>query len=633
MQRKRSSQDSRSNRHCCRPFVEELEPRNLLSAVYYNPIQIATAYGFPVGSGSAPGAGETIAIVDAYNDPTIINDVQTFDAHVNDAFPTINPAWPGGSPVPALTPVQAFVPGATSQLMVVNQTGGAIKNQTSTRRTTPPYNASWDVEIALDVEWSHAMAPGANILLVEANSNSFSNLLTAVKYAAGHAQVVSMSWGANELSGEIGYDATFAGFAGMGVTFVASSGDSGAPIWPAVSPDVVGVGGTILTLTNLGTSGVYSNETGWSGSGGGVSKYETLPSYQTGLGTTNGPSTTNRNSPDVAYDSGSSNSYVLVYDSGNWYGVYGTSAGAPQWAALFAITDQGLALAGSKVLDATQTLPGLYQLPSSDFHDITSGSNAGYTAGPGYDLVTGLGSPIASSVIAGLITYAKANPASATPFRSTVTGGPVGAGNSSDSAVDILATAGVRTPISNGPASRQASLLTVSAVQKLATPPLEVVPTSFTVASMGGSLPILVAPAPGGIASATPRVLSNGFNSAGGVVAGWPNSAVNDHGTMSLGSPTSDVSVGDVQADCSAWSSALLLSTQWGSSTDFDATGWPIYSALPAEDACIAGCEARREENSSPGAAAFAVTLGIMAWCGSLHTNLEPKRNNGTVLR
>ena len=160
------------------------------------------------------GAGQTIAIVDAYDDPTIATDLQTFDAQF-------------GLPNPTFTKV--------------NQTGGT---------QYPPTDPNWVIEIALDVEWAHAMAPGANILLVEANSDQLSDLLTAVNYASSQpgVSVVSMSWGCSEFAQETQLDSYFTTPAGhQGVTFVAATGDNAAPAsWPATSPNVVAVGGTSL---------------------------------------------------------------------------------------------------------------------------------------------------------------------------------------------------------------------------------------------------------------------------------------------------------------------------------------------------------------------------------------------------
>src|SRR5262249_50727787 len=157
-----------------------------------------------------------IAIVDAYDDPNIAGDLQKFDA----AF---------GLPNPSFTKV--------------NQTGGT---------KLPAANSGWATEIALDVEWAHAIAPGAKIVLVEANSSSMSDLMTAVNTARNYAGVVavSMSWGGGEFSSEVNYDSYFTTPAGhTGVSFFASSGDTGAPAsYPESSPNVVAVGGTTLHL-------------------------------------------------------------------------------------------------------------------------------------------------------------------------------------------------------------------------------------------------------------------------------------------------------------------------------------------------------------------------------------------------
>ena len=226
-----------------------------------------------------------------------------------------------------------------------------------------------------------------------------------------------MSWGGGEFSGETGDDSDFSH---AGVAFVASSGDNGAPIsWPASSPNVLSVGGTALTL---GAGNNWSSEVGWSGSTGGPSAYESQPSYQTGVVT---QTSSARANPDVAYDASPSTGFA-VYDSvkyqGTTYGwiqVGGTSAGAPQWAALLAIADQGRAASGQPALDSTspqEVMTILYSNPA-DFHDITSGTSTGsphYTAGPGYDYVTGMGSPIANLVIGSFDGTLPASPAAPT---------------------------------------------------------------------------------------------------------------------------------------------------------------------------------------------------------------------------
>jgi hypothetical protein len=219
---------------------------------------------------------------------------------------------------------------------------------------------------------------------------------------------------------------------------VASSGDSGAgPVWPAVSPNVLAVGGTTLRLDS---SGNYLGERGWGsgsfssflgGSGGGISQYETQPSYQNGLP----QSTTQRLSPDVAYDA-NPNTGVYVRYAGRWYDVGGTSVGAPQWAALIAIADQGLAQAGAAPLSgAGQTLPAIYGLSAGDFHDVTTGNN-GDPATVGFDLVTGRGSPIANLVINDLVSTGSAVAATTSP--NTSTGSTVNTLSGSQSTVNAL---------------------------------------------------------------------------------------------------------------------------------------------------------------------------------------------------
>ncbi len=258
----------------------------------------------------------------------------------------------------------------------------------------------WALETALDVEWAHAMAPAANIMLVEAQPD-LSNLFSAVTFASQQAgvSVVSMSWGANEFQGENAYDSTFTTPSGHGgVTFVASSGDSSVTLYPAASPNVLSVGGTTLNVTSTGQ---VLSETAWSGSGGGPSPYEAKPAWQT-----NGLSGSGRTTPDIAFNADPSTG-VSVYSSvryggqSGWFTVGGTSVGAPSWAGLIAITDQGLAINGAGSLANAQS--SLYQLASSDFNDITSGSNGHYAAGPGYDLVTGLGSPKANLLVPAIV--------------------------------------------------------------------------------------------------------------------------------------------------------------------------------------------------------------------------------------
>ena len=379
--------------------LERLEGREVPAAL--TPAQVRTAYGFnqiafTTATGAAVagnGSGTTIAIVDAYNDPYISSDVNTFDQRYS-----IN-----GSQ----TLYQQY--GAASSFLTVATPEGRTAN-----------SASWSGEIALDVEWAHAIAPGAKILLVEAKSSSLTDLLNAVNYARSQSGVVavSMSWGSSEFSAEtsVAYQSDFTTPAGhAGVTFVGASGDGGAPAtWPAVSTNVLSVGGTTLRTDS---SGNYVSETAWSDSGGGPSRYFSKPSYQTAY------AGTRRGSPDVSYDA-NPNTGFSVYNTygGGWEQIGGTSAGAPQWAALIALADQGRALQGLGSLDGpTQLLPAVYAMPASNFHDVTSGSN-GYAATTGYDVATGRGTPYAQNVIGSLINYGTGKSLAAAPTTPT-TGG------------------------------------------------------------------------------------------------------------------------------------------------------------------------------------------------------------------
>jgi subtilase family serine protease len=330
----------------------------------YTPAQIRQAYGFAQQTGT--GKGQTIAIVDAFDDPKITSDLDTFSKTF-------------GLPQ---TKAGTFT-------FSVAYAGG----------TKPAPDANWAVEISLDVEWAHAIAPNANILLVEANTNSFVDMYAAVDYAVGQgAKVVSMSWGASDGSGD-GDAANDKHFNIPGVTFLAATGDGGGSvIYPAASPYVVSVGGTTLTLDGQNNR---SAETAWSSGGGGVSSIEAEPGYQTSfhLGLTG------RGTPDVAYDA-DLNTGVRVYDTygfrkGSWLVVGGTSVGTPQWAALVALANAGRT---TPLTSTDLTTSPIYTAAtgstnySNNYFDVTTGSN-GYPAGTGYDLATGLGSPKANNLV------------------------------------------------------------------------------------------------------------------------------------------------------------------------------------------------------------------------------------------
>jgi subtilase family serine protease len=331
------------------------------------PQQVRDAYGFnnvTFGSVVGDGSGQTIAIVDAFNAPNMMSDLATFDRTF-------------GLPDPP-------------SLHVIQQQKG---------KKLPKNDKGWSQEISLDVEWAHAIAPGANIVLIE--TVSAAELFNGVDYARRlpGVSVISLSAAATENKQEASIDSLFTTpYGHSNETFVVSSGDNGAkPQYPSSSPNVLSVGGTSLTL---GWNGEWyrAGETVWSGSGGGRSQFEGLPSFQNGLGLAT------RGTPDVSYDGNPSTGFA-VYDSyglGGWGKFGGTSAGAPQWAALLAIVDQGRALGGKASLANAQA--AMYDVPRGDFFDVTSGSN-GTFATFGYDTATGLGSPIANLLIPDLAAY------------------------------------------------------------------------------------------------------------------------------------------------------------------------------------------------------------------------------------
>jgi subtilase family serine protease len=309
------------------------------------PDMIKNIYNLP-----ATGGKGTIAIVSAYNSASIEKDLSSFDAFFN---------------LPVCT--------KKNHCLKVHSLGKGKKS-----------DSGWALETALDVEWAHAIAPNAKILLVEAATPSGPNLMKAVDYAAKQKGVVSisMSWGGTEFAEETSLDAHFN--SKSGAPFFASSGDNGmGASWPAASANVIGVGGTSVLLAQDGS---LKKESAWAGSGGGVSTYEKAPAYQNdySIPRSNGM----RAIPDVAYDADPASGFPIVH-SGVWHTAGGTSAGAPQWAAIAAL-GSGLDVAklySDKASDNN----------SSYFKDIISGNNGscGYycRARSRYDYITGLGVP------------------------------------------------------------------------------------------------------------------------------------------------------------------------------------------------------------------------------------------------
>jgi subtilase family serine protease len=364
------------------------------------PDQIRAAYGVqPLLDAGTDGTGRTIVIVDAFQSPTIGDDLQTFDALFGLPDPTLNIIAPDG-----LTP---FDPNDDNMV-------------------------GWASEITLDVEWSHVIAPNAAIDLVLARSNSDADILSATKYAVDHnlGDVISQSFGeAEECMDPALINAQHKLFdqaSGKGITLFASSGDLGAAepncqgtdildhqaaSTPASDPGVTSVGGTALDADGL--TGAYNSETTWNefatigaAGGGGFSILYKRPNYQAPVQKNHA-----RGVPDIAYGAAVFTGGVLVVWTLPGVGQFvfrfgGTSVGSPQWAGLVALADQ---LKGGRVGDINKALYKLGKSKSASTYlrDITTGNNdyppiPGFDAVPGWDAATGLGTPIASTLVPAL---------------------------------------------------------------------------------------------------------------------------------------------------------------------------------------------------------------------------------------
>jgi subtilase family serine protease len=352
-----------------RPKISSTSPTGL------PPSAVASVYNLSgLSPSSGAGAGQIIAIVDAFHDPNALSDLNTFNAQYGYA--------------------------QLSTCTSLTQPGPCFEQ--ADPQGTPRVNNGWVLEESLDIEWAHAEAPAAKIVLVEAKTNSNTNLFNAVTFANSlGATEVSMSWGGGESTSETSLDAHFTH---AGTFYTASSGDSGhGTEYPAASPNVIAVGGTTLNGCG-GTSCHFTSETAWSGSGGGASADESIPGFQTSYtGPVSGASSISaltggkRGIPDVSFDA-NPNTGVSIFDStsdqgqSGWFTVGGTSVGAPNWAGILAA---GAAAGKTALQGDTRIYSGGF---STNLRDVTSGTNGtcgtDCTAGTGYDLVTGLGSPI-----------------------------------------------------------------------------------------------------------------------------------------------------------------------------------------------------------------------------------------------
>ena len=360
------------------------------------PAQIAHAYGFDkiqfAGGISGDGTGQTIAVVDEYDDPKMLNstdanfassDLHMFDLQFN------------------ISEHSGFF-----RKVGVDQSGNVTNLLPQAAG-----NSGAAIETAMDVEWVHALAPGANIVLVEANSDG--QIVTALSAAANvpGVSVVSLSFGAPESNAaSLGWYPAFEsiGAEHPSVTFVVSSGDehNGEVVdYPATSPYALAVGGTEFYASSypvVDPAGDYVSEQVWNqgvndASAGGFSALTAAPSWQTGI-----TGSQARATPDVSFH-GYGSCYVYdSYDSPSapWSENGGTSVAAPSWAALIGIADQGASIAAGGFSSLGRSvIPALYatyenpQWYSMTFHDITVGNNNYYMAGTGYDLASGLGTP------------------------------------------------------------------------------------------------------------------------------------------------------------------------------------------------------------------------------------------------
>lgn len=415
--------------------------------VCYSPAFIKKAYGYP---STLDGTGQTIVLVDAFGSPTIASDLALFDQRFGIPPPPSFTIFCGDSPTPFDTSTCPTVNIGVN----VNPLHGEF---------------GWTIETSLDVEYAHAMAPGANIVLDVASTssgNAINNAETAA-IAAFPGAIFSQSFGIPEIflvhngnPGQVNQAETnYANGVAVGDTFLASAGDSGADFgtgiaqanYPASSSFNTGVTGTMgLPYNATGTlmpcptstptsctSGLstfhgpcvlgrtippncvpdgYGGEQVWNenfdhlvaATGGAQSLLFGVPSYQTGLGLT-------ARGPDVDYNAAVNGGVLVVYGDFGFpvlFIIGGTSAGSPQWAGIVALANQARANAGKGLLGGNLNAD-LYNIFHStryatDFHDITMGNNVltgskvGFSAGTGYDLASGIGTPIVDQLIVDL---------------------------------------------------------------------------------------------------------------------------------------------------------------------------------------------------------------------------------------
>ena len=428
-----------------------------INAAVYTPAQIRAAYGLPALPTTASlsaadaagfGAGQTIYIIDAYDHPNAFADLAKFSAKFG------LPACASVA-LTATSTLPLAKAASTCAFSVAHTNSGA-----KLLAAAPAYNADWIVEIGLDVQWAHAIAPLARIVLIEvadANTNSLlGGIALANKMGPG---VVSMSFGAVEGSWVKAGDSSFAT---AGMTYVAAAGDDGAQVlWPAVSPSVLAVGGTSLQWSGSGSR----YEAAWASSGGGVSAVESLPAWQSGVKVAGAGAATMRTVSDVAFNANpATGQYVALTAQGSttttWNSYGGTSIGTPQWAGLVAVANARRVAASKALLGdfhnaIYKTIAGSATNYAAAFNDVvdgTDGACATCVAGTGYDAVTGWGTPNAMALlnllVADTTTTTTSSPAPVA-VAPTVPGGTLSAQTSTvlSASLNITAPLGVTTTV------------------------------------------------------------------------------------------------------------------------------------------------------------------------------------------
>ena len=409
----------------------------------YAPSDIQSVYDYPSGRNAPTGAGQTIVVVEAY----ATDYEQATGSSLNDDLAAFDETF--GIPAPPGGGVDIVAGPSSTCESDEDCSGDAL---------------GWAGEISLDVEWAHAMAPAAKIVVASASSDSTLDINSAEASILPHypGAIVSQSFGSDEagdladLDSEKDMHAIFQAAIGDGDTLIASAGDWGATdgdpyimaSYPASDPLVLAIGGTQghPYPDGLWRHGRYGDEETWNepqfgdlAGGGAPSVVWNAPSWQRGLTRYSSGRTPMRTVPDVSYDAAIEGGVLTVQSLGGVPNIWisgGTSVGTPQWAAIIALADQlrsarhqpGLGVAAEPIYELAQDRR-TYQ---SDFHDIVLGNNAqgsgnqplqrgdlGFEASPGYDLATGLGTPDVSRLIADL----------ASRQRGTPSPGPGGPGN------------------------------------------------------------------------------------------------------------------------------------------------------------------------------------------------------------